>query len=681
MTGSIERSQSTISDSFSWEPQWTVHAGSSNQIVVVTNIQGSVTNVVTFTNLLHLTDTWYTTNLFGEFASTYSLAQASLEESAGSHTVTNRAHVTRSLIQELDDTFDAMAGYYVCTNAPEATNDAFNGWFALTNSSATRPSDFPKESKAGIFSSQGIGLVKSLTTNTWGHVSGGTAYWTRSPPRSNGWLLAETHYTSSGWVAVEVGPLDVSITNADMFPIAEYMTTTNNTTNGVTTGIGGTNPPPASWSITVADDWLTDSSTLKVDTNGQLYLPNQIEYSPDQETVVVTGTSGHFTNRWYQIASWWGGIDPDEIQISVDGANTGDVIRILYTNNITLYQDNDAALPYQLYAEDLDERQAALRPLLWSSQQGELVSNANVGTYHWTGYGYPAASSNLVTNSTAPAWPGAKADTSQTPSCALSGTVLYDQITWPTFQYGIAYEYLVLSGEYRSGWNFQTTDITCEGTVSFTPPWPEVAGDYYLRIEFEGAVSNLPGTGGDFSLVGRHTFTAQADGSNVFQVTGSGRKIVYEYGSEDVVFSKVTFTTPTLTPYVDAYRWNGAISYTHDPTNHPGFLATNKCSKELYVKADWQNVATNYSWDPEISPCPSPAAGLGTNSPTDQYIYYRLDTYATSYAAPTNTDGVLAITIPYSTGDFGVGANTLGWRLDDALWLLKWDVTGGFDMQ
>ena len=182
---------------------------------------------------------------------------------------------------------------------------------------------------------------------------------------------------------------------------------------------------------------------------------------------------------------------------------------------------------------------------------------------------------------------------------------------------------------------------------------------------------------GSFVIAAAYTNTITVSGSMNGTLTLDHTPV-----HDSVTFSNVTFTILGVYPYIDAYRWNGAISYTHDPAN-ASFLATNQSSKELYACSLWQNATpTNYYvWTPEISPCPSPADGIGTASPVDQYVFYKFEEYEQGNFAPTNTDGAPAIEAPYDANTFRTNEYILGWRLTNALWLLKWDGTNGFEMQ
>jgi len=277
-----------------------------------TALAGQLTNVVAVTTNVT------TTNAIGLF-----------EWSAGAYSGTSRTVVTYAFIDALWDQIEALIPYFVSTNQADAQG-TLNTWFALTGTNGLNPSDFPMESKAGLFSRQGIGIVSTnLTYSAYNtnFITGGDAWLTRWPTNDMAWPLAELQYTGR-WSQVDIGTLDKRFHATNAFPVLRYIP-------------AGTNAVP-SCSVTVTG--------LIFDINS--YAGTQATIATT-ETASVTASNTLLTQPWHDIQF---------ITNTAAGTATGDVLAVVWTNARVLYGDR----PYRLTARHLDELYSALNPLVWT---------------------------------------------------------------------------------------------------------------------------------------------------------------------------------------------------------------------------------------------------------------------------------------------------------------------------
>ena len=336
------------------EENWTVYKGTSQTVVVAGGF--------TYTNLVTTYGIEQKINQLGPFTYSYT-------DDAGSHTGTGFPFVTRYFMHELDEKlFELMdSGQFVCTN--EEQNGHFTNWFAQTVN-GRHPDVFPTESSAGLFYRLGIGYTTNRTTNVWGFVTGGDAWFTRQPPATSEWAIAETHHTG-GWTFVDQ---------------SAFMTNYYETAHPVLRYTGGDTGSLSALTVTIAGDMLT---------RGSQAISNAVE------TFAVTSENVGLSNYWFDVTN---------ISVSGTWTSTGDVFAVMYTNRMVLYGSKQ----WRLTARDLDERFKVLRALQYthtghdhyqtqatgSDRQIRLYSydnEPNWNEYRW-GFRYSAASWTSATN-------------------------------------------------------------------------------------------------------------------------------------------------------------------------------------------------------------------------------------------------------------------------------------------
>ncbi|NQT92552.1 MAG: hypothetical protein HQ559_07315 [Lentisphaerae bacterium] len=162
-----------------------VAAGASPIEIVESHTLGPATNETTVT----LTNTWgyFTTNGMAGYAS-----------------------VEPDHFETFDSALLGLIPSFWSTN--ERVNGCYTGWFNKV------ASEFPAESRAGLFSRQGIGFVTNTTTNAIGFITGGEASFTFIFEEYTDFehLLGESAFQSNR--AVEASGFGTATINGDFFP-------------------------------------------------------------------------------------------------------------------------------------------------------------------------------------------------------------------------------------------------------------------------------------------------------------------------------------------------------------------------------------------------------------------------------------------------------------------------------
>ena len=329
LTGITERAWAAGIDPPSIVETFEVWAGTNK--VVGTNDFSTV-----YTNWESQTMNVTVTNQIGPFDYVYT-------DDTGTHTNTADTPVTRYFIHEMDDYMDGVGydnslWYYFSPTGTIGTESLASNYL-----NAVPPRTDPnvsydvlcKGSKAAFFLEQGIGRVENIVTNEGGHVTNGTAYWTRRPAVTNDWVLYQTHWTGA-WHQVTGSVFDVRYYDTNEFPVVTYLTDTN---------------------IPACSVCLTGSVLL---------LPDQVISSAAETVSIAAGaTNTACTLYWYALSN---------MTCTVAGA-TGDVVLTHWTNRFVLYGD----IPYRFYAEDLDERMRAIDALrlTWVHPTPQSPSSVN----------------------------------------------------------------------------------------------------------------------------------------------------------------------------------------------------------------------------------------------------------------------------------------------------------------
>lgn len=301
---------------------FSVYAGTTNSTTVVTN-SGVV---YTRTNTWVCYDSVTLTNQFYPFTYTSTNGLAV--------TTTNTPTLTRSQIVALDEKARELADYFVQHWA--GTNDNFYSYFSQTNFTGDHPENFPMCCPAAIMKHLGIGFVTNITYSDYGVISGGDSYFTREPPTTQNWTLAEIYWKTNTalFYSRNLTTFDTRYYDS-AYPVLKFFP-------------GGTN-----WGNDF-EIFLTGVTLIKSNQSisGSITDGGSLIFVDESNTPPVA-----LTNFWYQISGF----------TNNSGAlNDGDTIAVVYTNKITLYGD----MPFRLYAEDLNERYAFLNAMRWTCKNG-----------------------------------------------------------------------------------------------------------------------------------------------------------------------------------------------------------------------------------------------------------------------------------------------------------------------
>ena len=301
----VERCEATGETKPNIVETWTCSAGTNQQIVV--------SNGLTFTNWLLVTTNITKTNQLKEFEYTYN-------DHSGGHTATAFPYLTHYFMGELDDVIDNLWDRYTPTNLLDdgsMSNYFVNILAAQQEDPNSGVTDWPPYgSKAHYLHYLGIGYVEDAHTNAGGYVTNGTGYFTRQPPRTSNWQMAECVY-SNAWGYRAGQNFDQRYYEEAYYPVITYVTT-------------GSVP------------------AVDVTLSGRTLTPSSQALSNDTETISISAgvSNTPCTKYWYEVTN---------ITVSGSGSDRDSVVA-RWTNSVVLYGDR----PFRLYARDLDERYKVL---------------------------------------------------------------------------------------------------------------------------------------------------------------------------------------------------------------------------------------------------------------------------------------------------------------------------------
>lgn len=180
--------------------------GSTNIVYTNTYVIGTTTNPsggsMVLTNYLVLSNrTLVYTNIW----TTNQIAPFYYTNFSGS-TVTSYPSLNANFWGTLDSKILEMIPHFVDVSWLDSEGTYNDNWFSVEEDIygyRHYPIDYPYENLANLIQQAGIGHVVSATTDRWGHVTGGEAYFTRNFNTGRVWALIEYAYT----------PADFFVTN------------------------------------------------------------------------------------------------------------------------------------------------------------------------------------------------------------------------------------------------------------------------------------------------------------------------------------------------------------------------------------------------------------------------------------------------------------------------------------
>ena len=398
---------------------WTVDAGFgqtnwTNNGTVYTNIFMNVTNVTT-------------TNHFGPFTYSYSNQYAN-----GSGT--GFPVVTHALIDALDTKIETLVPYFIVTNLADSAG-SFSNYLNRVGTPTpstwnNHPGSVPVETWAGLFARNDIGVSTNLTTNDWGLVNGGSAYFTHSATTTN-IVLAEMHASAKTNVYVMTGFGDANANgryedlgeeyfgstayrNGNGYRLWDFLgfsytldepsedasaryTSSNlqssNWTASAGSAPGGTSTlsqASSKWRYvycgSLIDDALgSDKSVEYLQQDNYPYLIFEAGGTNTQtsktidlrgyalttnvpSTTIYTHETVTATTHSTKLSKQWVTVEIDLRNATPD--NTNDLFYVAWSN-IIMYGDS----PYMIRAADLDERYKVINALRWTLATDSIVNN------------------------------------------------------------------------------------------------------------------------------------------------------------------------------------------------------------------------------------------------------------------------------------------------------------------
>lgn len=288
-----------------------------------TNLFAGYTNTFTSTNGYIITNYWicYTnatvTNQFLPFA--YSWSQTN----GTSGTATCYPAVKQSWIAVWDSKFASVIGgpWVRVEDCGLLSNDTADAYFATFGTNAG--ADFPIWTRTNLFLRQGIGSG----TN-------GGGLFTHTPDLlTNAWTLGAVRKitnSATSWSYQEMTPITTTIYDTSIRPVFEYW---------------------PSWPTNELFAPFNSNSLTFTITGTILTFPSQTATSGTEVITITDSNDVPTVQPWYRITG---------VACTNTPPNSNDAWRIVYKEGFPIYGGN----PYRLYACDVNERWAAIDPLV-----------------------------------------------------------------------------------------------------------------------------------------------------------------------------------------------------------------------------------------------------------------------------------------------------------------------------
>jgi hypothetical protein len=288
-----------------------------------TNLFAGYTNTYTATNGCIVTNNWicYTnrtvTNQFLPFE--YSWSQTN----GTSGTATCYPAIKQSWVAAWDSKFASIIGgpWVRVEDCGLLSNETADAYFATFGTNAG--ADFPIWTRTNLFLRQGIGSG----------TNGGGLFSHTPELLTNEWALGvirKTTNSSTSWSYQEMTPITTTIYDTSIRPVFEYW---------------------PSWPTNELSAPFNSNSLTFTITGTILTFPSQTATSGTEVITITASGDAATVQPWYRITG---------IACTNTPPNKHDAWRVVYKDAFPIYGGN----PYRLYAVDINERQAALDPLV-----------------------------------------------------------------------------------------------------------------------------------------------------------------------------------------------------------------------------------------------------------------------------------------------------------------------------
>jgi len=357
-------------DSFDLSDTRIAYAGYTND-VFTTNSWTYTNRYLVYTNLTRPVrfDFGNATN-FGPWEYTYTDPSGTYTNSAGFFLNGQFIYEWDASVFNSEDgaSDQTMCEKFISTNQI-GSDGTFDDYFALVDGAGETPSTWPLNSRVGLLNREGIGYTTNLVTNAWGFIQStgaqadDAAWFTRATVEAP-WSLAQAAWTGS-WTFVDLQEFDRDFFDTENLPVVRLIAGGTNAITNLNVEIQG------SYLDTYSDWWINDAQELQPVSNAT-------------ETVSLSDTN------WTACTLPWYGIT--NMVMTNSAFNTGDVVIVSWTNDITTYGQFDPEFdglgPHVLKRIHLDERYRAYRAMRISEEAGDWTADSITNNrYSWTGSG------------------------------------------------------------------------------------------------------------------------------------------------------------------------------------------------------------------------------------------------------------------------------------------------------
>lgn len=618
----------------------------------------------------------------------------------------NVPHVTRSMVSSVDwygyripqyiddgtetDSVDWWTSFYVPYwhggNDGEFT-DYFGILDAATNYAPTfpyitDPAEILSYTNIGYYTNEYVdafGVISATNDYLFQKIGASDWYFTRSPPTTQNWNLADIGTTTS-FVFRANTPLDYNHFDVDVFPALVFSSGSTQEWVDVHVVITGT-------VFSVVEGKSVNSEYVGIDPTWAAY-PKQQQTNGATETVLLTTNNVQLTQRWKSLT--------DMTSTNAAFANSGHTWSVVYTNEVTLYGESD----WILTANDMNERRAFLDSMRWMTLVGEPTNNAN---YHWFGYDWSSMTrSNSGAMSLQDSMPAAWCHTMEAPAISLqyeSGIVanwyggIYPEVHYDTFD-SVYTEWPIQHGmETTFTWTYTNTDTNgLPASTNITYTMTVGGTDYeYTGTVMRGGSITFSGT----SLAGTNNLHAVTNSFDDFPVYQSFVFAQVWRDQGDTVLTWDNVAT-TIAPYIWAGRRGVRLQVVLADTlrQWTNMLMNVESGRDLFGRTgqptvvqpeeivglplferfivDGQVDSSAFTWDAEDvgSVLPDPSAD---ETATIWQRWGYIESIVTG-SGEIQHDGMISTNIPYGSGD-----TARAWAITEANWLMRFDAnTNGF---
>jgi len=357
--------------------------------------------------------------------------------------IENVPFISRATVATLDARAVAIAPYFLqhwaTTNLAEylATPSVAINTNASPHAYTTNYPGLPMANAAAVMEGFGLGYTTNMTTNAWGVITGGDAYFTRQNTTTSDWALAELSWiglapTNTNWRFKRYESPLSGLPWAKVEFDARYYSQTPPVLRRLVTG-NDTEGNPVEITVTIQGTVISNE-TGGVGFETVLGPPGY----PAEETVTTSGYETPLTVRWKAVTNMVSSDYPFATNASW---------AVMYTGPLTLYGD----MPWRPSATSLYERYVFVDALRWTgagrvTQFAPNETNAITTSAAWDGGECP--------DPIEPPYPNYVTETNTSWGIIFAEASLYQDLSLPPNGYAA-----MRSIQFESGYQFDTNGL------------------------------------------------------------------------------------------------------------------------------------------------------------------------------------------------------------------------------